>query len=100
MAEVVSAEIGAGVSRTTQSSLSAQHENNFIWAVRLTELSKSPFRSDVSERVLTKGATLGLDDDLPDIDAIADAAGLLGYHHTEHEKADEGQSIYFIISTE
>ncbi|KAK6208520.1 hypothetical protein QIS74_12038 [Colletotrichum tabaci] len=100
MAEVVSAEIGAGVSRTTQSSLSAQHANDFIWAVRLTELSKSPFRSEVSERVLTKGATLGLDDDLPDIGSIADAAGLLDYHHIEHETADEGQKIYFIFPTE
>ncbi|KAK2018696.1 hypothetical protein LZ32DRAFT_521240 [Colletotrichum eremochloae] len=100
MAEVINAEIGAGISRTTQNAFSGQHANDYIWAVQLREVSKSVFRSDFSERISVKGATLGLDEDTPDIKTIAGAVGLVDYETYEHQAMGDGGKNFFILPAE
>ncbi|KAF6816888.1 hypothetical protein CMUS01_12191 [Colletotrichum musicola] len=97
VAEVVNTDIDVGRSRTTESKFAAQHQNDFIWAIRLMKISTSIFRSGVSERTFTKGATLSGEEDVPDIKAIAEGAGLEYYETSEFESIEGGEVLYFIM---
>lgn len=61
------------------------------------EISTSIFRSGVSDRDFTKGATLSGEEDVPDIEAIAEAAGLEDYETSEFESIEGDEVLYFIM---
>lgn len=62
------------------------------------EISTSIFRSGISERTFTKGATLSGEEDTPDVKAIAQAAGLEEYE-TSEIGSGEDETLYFILPT-
>ncbi|KAF6825957.1 hypothetical protein CPLU01_09949, partial [Colletotrichum plurivorum] len=97
VAEVVNADIDVGRSRTTESKFAAQHQEDFIWAIRLMEISTSILRPGISERTFTNGATLSGEEDVPDIKAIAEEADLEDYETSEFESIEGDEMLYFIM---
>ncbi|KAK3319882.1 hypothetical protein B0T19DRAFT_433244 [Cercophora scortea] len=56
--------------------ISGVHTDDFVWAIRLTEVSKNVFRSTLAYEALTQGATLAPSLEKVDIDAILADEGL------------------------
>ena len=57
------AGLDASISAETGISLTAQETTDFVWAVRLTKVSKGFIDRDWSYETFSKGATFGLDDE-------------------------------------
>lgn len=72
------AQVSANAKRTDEAhvNISGAYTNDFVWAVRLTEVSKSLFGSDVQLKTFTKGATLqsgsGSSSETVDVQAVLD----------------------------
>ncbi|KAM3079613.1 hypothetical protein ACMFMG_006025 [Clarireedia jacksonii] len=77
---------------------SGQHINDFIWAIRLSEVSKSLFVSDLSQKIVTKGTVFAPHSDKVDIKAVLAKDGLdeENVHTLEVFKGDEQQFLVAI----
>ncbi|KAK8852076.1 hypothetical protein PGQ11_014555 [Apiospora arundinis] len=58
--------------------ISGQSMNDFVWAVRLTEVSKSLFRSEISQRTTIKGAVFASGPKKFDVAKVLAETGLVG----------------------
>ena len=57
---------------------SGKNVTDFVWAIRLSKVSKSLFRSDLSQRIFTKGTTFEQDSNKVDVKAVLAEEGLDG----------------------
>ncbi|KAL7964857.1 hypothetical protein HDV63DRAFT_388956, partial [Trichoderma sp. SZMC 28014] len=57
--------------------ITGRHINDFVWAIRLTEVSKSFFKSHFSQSVVKKGTVFAPSSDEVDIDAILTKEGII-----------------------
>ncbi|CEJ87967.1 hypothetical protein VHEMI04570 [[Torrubiella] hemipterigena] len=79
-------QVSANVKRTNEAhaSISGAYSNDFVWAVRLTEVSKSLFASDIQLKTFTKGATLqsslGSDSETVNMQTVLDDMGENDYN--------------------
>lgn len=76
--------------------VSGQYVNDFIWAIRLTEVSKSMFSSEHSHKTLSKGATLAPSSEKVDMKAILAEQGLARESVHPVEVADEKGKHFFV----
>ncbi|KAK1508841.1 hypothetical protein CABS01_08071 [Colletotrichum abscissum] len=79
IADAFNVGIEGQYSRLTETSVTAQYDDAFIWAVRLLEISGSWFHSSIGLKAVTTGTTLGLDKTQATAEATALAAGLDNY---------------------
>ncbi|UQC87828.1 uncharacterized protein CLUP02_13349 [Colletotrichum lupini] len=79
IADAFNVGIEGQYSRLTETSVTAQYDDAFIWAVRLLEISGSWFHSSIGLEAVTTGTTLGLDKTQATAEATALAAGLDNY---------------------
>lgn len=71
------AQVGANIRTSeTKVGISGQFSNDFVWAVRLTEVSMPLFSSDIVQKTFTKGATLQSDSDKVDVSVVLKKEGL------------------------
>lgn len=56
--------------------ITGQSMNDFVWAVRLTEVSKSLFRSNISQKTTTKGTVFASGPKKLDMTELLASAGL------------------------
>lgn len=78
---------------------SGHYVNDFVWAFRLTEVSKGLFSSDPSAKVVTKGTVFAPGSDNVDVNLVLAEEGLGGddVHALEVFKGDEQQ---FLVTME
>lgn len=71
-------QVRANIGRTseTEVGISGQFSNDFVWAVRLTEVSMPLFSSDIAQKTFTKGATLQSHPDTVNVSAVLKDEGL------------------------
>lgn len=71
MPVIATAEINAKYTDKKEVETSAgRHLTDFVWAVRLTEVSTSLFSSDLSQKVVTKGTVFAPDSSNIDAKAV------------------------------
>lgn len=97
MADVVGAEINLGVSHSNRRTVSSRHANDFIWAVRLTELSKTAFRSGFEQKTYTDGATFGSESSPPNINEIVENLEIHDFDTFEVELPETEEDIYLVV---
>ncbi|KXH56303.1 hypothetical protein CNYM01_00183 [Colletotrichum nymphaeae SA-01] len=95
--------IGAEYSRLTETSVKAQYDDAFIWAVMLLEISDSWFYSGIRLRTVTTGTTLGLDKTQAtanaDVKAFISENGLENYYVIRSEPPeDDDEMLLFVVS--
>ncbi|KAK8000561.1 hypothetical protein PG990_013161 [Apiospora arundinis] len=77
--------------------ISGQSMNAFVWAVRLTEVSKSLFRSDIVQRTATKGAVFASGPKKFDVAEVLAETGLVGGNVHDVEVL-HGEDLEYLIA--
>lgn len=82
--------------------MSGQYLDDFVWAIHLTEVTKTIFGGQLIHSTATKGATFGPGSDKFDIGAVLAEAGLegKGVQAIEIEKKGGGQREFLITMEE
>ncbi|KAK1528644.1 uncharacterized protein CCOS01_06478 [Colletotrichum costaricense] len=94
-------EIGAEYSQSSETSVTAQYDDAFIWAVRLLEISDSWFNSSLSLKTVTKGTILGLDKTQATANATVRAFlsknGLENYYIIRPETPEDDDEMLLLV---
>ncbi|EHK24364.1 uncharacterized protein TRIVIDRAFT_30927 [Trichoderma virens Gv29-8] len=86
---------GVGFTANIAIETSGQHADDFVWAIRLTEVSKGPFHSDLSRKPVMRGAVFAPGVNKVDVNAVFAEEGLDGddVHVTEMFDGDKQQFL-------
>jgi hypothetical protein len=98
VSDVAKVRFEASISREDRFSISAGKTTDFVWAVRLTKISKGILDKKWSYRVLTKGATFGVKEDQAQKEHVQQVLSEEGLSNVETIGSDDGDSV-FVLST-
>ncbi|KAF5963527.1 hypothetical protein FCOIX_13805 [Fusarium coicis] len=83
VAGIAEASVEGGFSSETSSSIAAKHTHDFVWAVRLSKITKGLFDKKWSKKTYSRGATFGMKQSETDIESTL---------------ADEGATISEVLT--
>ncbi|EHK17751.1 uncharacterized protein TRIVIDRAFT_160754 [Trichoderma virens Gv29-8] len=81
---------------TKKIDIAGRYLNDFVWAIRLTEVSKILFGSDLSQKVVRKGTVFAPGSDNVDVMAVMAKEGLEGGDIHALEVSNRGQQEFLI----
>jgi hypothetical protein len=76
---------------------SGHQMTDFVWAIRLSEVSKGFFSSEMSQKVVTKGTVLAPSSDKVDIKAVLTEEGL-GWEDVQTLEVFKGVEQQFLVT--
>ncbi|KAK7916873.1 hypothetical protein PG985_010481 [Apiospora marii] len=85
--------------RENEVNIAGQCTNDFVWAVRLTEVSKSLFRSGISQKTTTKGTVFASGPKKVEMAELLAEAGLAGENVHDLEVL-QGEDLEYLIAIE
>ncbi|CAM1505023.1 Fc.00g106600.m01.CDS01 [Cosmosporella sp. VM-42] len=98
IAGVAEASLEGKVSSATSVSVETQYSNDFIWAVRLSKITKGLFDKTWSQKTFSKGATFDMTvrKDLQDVENILREEGLPSTEILSLDSDDDSEEIIII----
>lgn len=90
---LVTAEVKTNIVNKKEIDVTGQYENDFVWAIRLTEVSKGILGSEISHKTLKRGALFAPGSNNVDIEAILSEEGFISVHTSEIHADNEQQYL-------
>lgn len=90
IAGIAEVSVEGGLSSVTTTSTAATHTHDFVWAVRVSKITKGLFDKKWSQKTYSKGATFDMKQSETDIQRILSGEGLASSEILTIEASEAG----------